>query len=141
MEQESELTKETNTRQKFVRAVFFVAGTVSLALGTIGIVLPVLPTTPFLLLALACYCRSSKRMTKWVLTNKYFGSYIRRYKEGKGIPIKTKIIAIAILWIAISYSAFFIVNIWWIIQLILFTIAITVSIHIIRLPTYRETKH
>lgn len=139
MEQESELTKETNTRQKFVRALFFVAGTVSLAIGTIGIVLPILPTTPLLLLALACYCRSSKRMTKWVLTNKYFGSYIRRYKEGKGIPIKTKIIAIATLWITISYSAFFIVNIWWIVQLILFVIAIAVSIHILRLPTYRET--
>jgi len=139
MEQESELTKETNTRQKLVRALFFVAGTVSLAIGTIGIVLPILPTTPLLLLALACYCRSSKRMTKWVLTNKYFGSYIRRYKEGKGIPIKTKIIAIAILWVTISYSAFFIVNNWWIVQLILFAIAIAVSIHILRLPTYRET--
>jgi len=140
MEQESELAKETNTRQKIVRALFFVAGTVSLAIGAIGIVLPILPTTPLLLLALACYCRSSERMTKWVLTNKYFGSYIRRYKEGKGIPIKTKIIAIAALWITISYSAFFIVNIWWIVQLILFAIAIAVSIHIIRLPTYRETK-
>lgn len=140
MEQESELTKETNTEQKIVRALFFVAGTVSLAVGTIGIVLPILPTTPLLLLALACYCRSSKRMTKWVLTNKYFGSYIRRYKEGKGIPIKTKIATIAILWITISYSAFFIVNIW-IVQLILFAIAIAVSIHILRLPTYRETKH
>jgi len=78
-------------------------------------------------------------MTKWVLTNKYFGSYIRRYKEGKGIPIKTKIIAIATLWITISYSALFIIDIW-IVQLILFAIAIAVSIHIIRLPTYRETK-
>lgn len=140
MEQESELAKETNTRQKVVRAFFFVAGTVSLTIGAIGIVLPILPTTPLLLLALASYCRSSERMTKWVLTNKYFGSYIRRYKEGKGIPIKTKIIAIAALWITISYSAFFIVNIWWIVQLILFAIAIAVSIHIIRLPTYRETK-
>jgi len=139
MQQETELTKETNTRQKVVRALFFIAGTVSLVLGTIFIVLPLLPTTPLLLLALACYCRSSKRMTKWVLTNKYFGSYIRRYKEGKGIPIKTKIIAIATLWITISYSALFIIDIW-IVQLILFAIAIAVSIHIIRLPTYRETK-
>ena len=140
MQQETELTKETNTRQKIVRALFFVAGSVSLALGTIGIVLPILPTTPLLLLALACYCRSSKRMTKWVLSNKYFGSYIRRYKEGKGIPIKTKIVALAALWITISYSAFFIVNIWWIVQLILFAIAIAVSIHIIRLPTYRQNQ-
>ncbi len=141
MQQECELTKDPLSKQKIVRAVFFVAGTVSLAVGTIGIVLPILPTTPLLLLALACYCRSSKRMTKWVLTNKYFGSYIRRYKEGKGIPIKTKIIALAALWITISYSAFFIVNKWWIVQLILFAIAIAVSVHILRLPTYRETKH
>jgi len=139
MQQETELTKETNTRQKVVRALFFIAGTVSLVLGAIGIVLPILPTTPLLLLALACYCRSSKRMTKWVLTNKYFGSYIRRYKEGKGIPIKTKIIAISTLWITISYSAFFIVNIW-IVQLILFTIATAVTIHLIRLPTYRQNQ-
>ena len=141
MQQEPEINNENITSQKVVRVLFFVAGSVSLALGSIGIVLPVLPTTPFLLLALACYCRSSKRMTKWVLTNKYFGGYIRRYKEGKGIPLKTKIIALAALWITISYSAFFIVNIWWIVQLILFAIAIAVSIHIIRLPTYRETKH
>jgi uncharacterized membrane protein YbaN (DUF454 family) len=141
MRQESELTEETSNRQKFVRALFFVAGTVSLALGSIGIVLPILPTTPFLLLAVACYCRSSKRMTRWVLTNKYFGSYIRRYKEGKGIPIKTKIVALAALWITIGYSAFFIVNRWWIVQLILFVIAIAVSTHLIKLPTYRENKH
>jgi uncharacterized membrane protein YbaN (DUF454 family) len=141
MQQESEINNENTARQKFVRALFFVAGTISLAFGTIGIVLPVLPTTPLLLLALACYCRSSKRMTKWVLTNKYFGSYIRRYREGKGIPIKTKIVALAALWITISYSAFFIVNRWWIVQLILFVIAIAVSTHLIRLPTYREPKH
>jgi hypothetical protein len=140
MTQESK-AKETGNRQKFVRAVFFVAGTVSLAVGTIGIVLPILPTTPLLLLAVACYCRSSERMTKWVLTNKYFGSYIRRYKEGKGIPLKTKILALTALWITISYSAFFMVNKWWAVQLILFTIAIAVSIHIIKLPTYRKTKH
>ncbi len=140
MKQESELTKETNNRQKFVRALFFVAGTVSLVLGTVFIVVPLLPTTPLLLLALACYCRSSERMTRWVLTNRYFGNYIRRYREGKGIPLKTKIVTLAALWITISYSAFFIVNRWWAVQLILFAIATAVSVHIIKLPTYRENK-
>jgi uncharacterized membrane protein YbaN (DUF454 family) len=140
MHQETELTKETYNRPKIVRAIFFAVGTLSLVLGAIGIVLPLLPTTPLLVLAVACYCRSSERMTKWVLTNKYFGSYIRRYREGKGIPIKTKLIAITILWITIGYSAFFIVNRWWIVQLILFAIAIAVSAHLIRLPTYRENR-
>jgi uncharacterized membrane protein YbaN (DUF454 family) len=141
MEQECELSNETGTRQKIIRAFFFGAGSVCLALGAIGIVLPVLPTTPFLLLALACYCRSSKRMTRWILTNKYFGDYIRRYKEGKGIPLKTKILALAILWITITYSAYFMLQKWLAVQLILFAVAITVTLHIVKLPTYRKTKH
>jgi uncharacterized protein len=76
-------------------------------------------------------------MTHWMLNNKYFGKYIRNYREGKGIPLKTKLFAIAVLWITISYSAFFIVPIW-IVQLILFAIAAAVTIHLIRLPTYRH---
>ena len=135
MQQEPETANKTNTRQKLVRALFFVAGTISLSLGAIGIVLPVLPTTPFLLLALACYFRSSPRMTRWMLTNRYFGKYIQRYKEGKGIPLKTKLFAITVLWTAIVYSAIFIVTIW-IAQMILFAVAAAVTIHLTRLPTY-----
>ncbi len=137
MQQEPETTKETKTSQKIGRALFFVAGSVSLALGAIGIVLPILPTTPFLLLALACYFRSSERMTHWMLTNRYFGKYIRNYKEGKGIPLKTKLFAITILWIAMVYSAIFIIPIW-IVQLILFAVATAVTLHLFRLPTYRH---
>ena len=137
MQQEPKTTKETKTSQKIVRVLFFVAGTIFLALGAIGIVLPVLPTTPFLLLALACYCRSSQRMTRWMLTNRYFGKYIRNYKEGKGIPMKTKLFALTVLWIAIVYSAIFIIPIW-IAQLILFAVAAAVTLHLFRLPTYRH---
>ena len=137
MQQEPKTTKETKTRHKIVRALFFVAGSVSLTLGVIGIVLPVLPTTPFLLLALACYFRSSERMTHWMLNNEYFGKYIRNYKEGKGIPLKTKLFAITVLWITLGYSAIFIIPIW-IAQLILFAVAAAVTIHLFRLPTYRH---
>jgi uncharacterized membrane protein YbaN (DUF454 family) len=137
MHSEPKTANKTKTSQKIVRPLFFVAGTISLVLGAIGIVLPILPTTPFLLLALACYCRSSERMTHWMLNNKYFGKYIRNYKEGKGIPLKTKLFAISILWITISYSALFVIPVW-IAQLILFIIAAAVSFHITRLPTYRE---
>ena len=137
MQQKPGTTKETKTSQKLVRAFFFGAGSVSLALGAIGIVLPVLPTTPFLLLALACYCRSSERMTHWMLNNKHFGKYVRNYREGKGIPLKTKLFAITILWITIGYSAIFIIPIW-IAQIILFAIAAAVTIHLARLPTYRH---
>ena len=137
MSLEPKTAKETRAHQKIVRAFFFVVGTVSLVLGAIGIVLPILPTTPFLLLALACYLRSSDRMTHWILNNKYFGKYIRNYREGKGIPLKTKIFAISVLWISIFFSAFFIIQIL-IVQIILFVIAAGVTIHLIRLPTYRN---
>lgn len=128
---------ENSTRQKIVRVFFFAAGSVSLAVGAIGIVLPVLPTTPLLLLAVACYCRSSERMTNWLLTNKYFGKYIKNYREGKGIPLKTKIFAITVMWAAILYAAFFIIPLW-IVQLILFIIAAAVTIHLVSVPTYRN---
>jgi uncharacterized membrane protein YbaN (DUF454 family) len=137
MQQEPKKAKETKTSQKLVRAFFFAAGTVCLVLGAVGILLPVLPTTPFLLLALACYCRSSERMTHWMLNNRYFGKYIRNYREGKGIPLKTKLFALAILWAAMVYSAFFVIPIL-IAQIILFTIAAAVTIHLVRLPTYRN---
>jgi len=137
MPHEPETAKETKASQKLVRAFFFVAGTVSLILGAVGIVLPVLPTTPFLLLALACYLRSSERMTHWMLNNKYFGKYIRNYKEGKGIPLKTKLFALTILWATIVFSAFFIIPILTV-QIILFAVAAAVTIHLARLPTCRN---
>lgn len=136
MPQECKTARETKAQQKIVRGFFFIVGTVSLVLGAIGIVLPVLPTTPFLLLSLACYLRSSTRMTHWMLNNKYFGKYIRNYREGKGIPLKTKIFALTILWTSIFFSIIFIIPIL-IIQIILLVIAIGVTIHLIRLPTCR----
>jgi uncharacterized membrane protein YbaN (DUF454 family) len=129
--------KETKTSQKLLRAFLFVTGTVSLVLGAIGIVLPIMPTTPFLLLALGCYLRSSQRMTHWMLNNKYFGKYIRNYREGKGIPLKTKLFALTVLWTTIAISAIFVVPIL-IVQLILFIVATAVTIHLVRLPTYRN---
>ncbi|MFC1486463.1 YbaN family protein [Thermoproteota archaeon] len=137
MQQEPRTPNETKASQKLVRVLFFVTGSIFLALGAIGVALPVLPTTPFLLLALACYCRSSERMTYWMLNNKYFGNYIRNYKEGKGIPLKTKLFAITILWITLVYSAIFIIPIL-IAQVILFGVAVAVTLHLIRLPTYHQ---
>ena len=124
-------------RNRITKTLLVVAGTICVALGAIGIVLPVLPTTPFLLLAAACYCRSSQRLYHWLLSNRFFGEYIRNYREGKGIPLKTKIIAITILWLTMVYSAFFVVNIL-AVQLVLLVVAMAVSTHIIRLPTFKK---
>jgi uncharacterized membrane protein YbaN (DUF454 family) len=129
---------------KLVRTLWLVAGTICVVLGAIGIVLPILPTTPFLLAAAACYCKSSERMYRWLLNNKWFGEYIRNYKEGRGLTKKTKITALTVLWITIGFSTVFIlhrllpVQLVLPMQLIMIAVAIAVSIHLLRLPTFRR---
>ncbi len=114
-------------------------GTFFLALGIIGVFLPLLPTTPFLLMSAACYFKGSKRMHDWLLNNRWFGEYIRNYREGRGIPAKTKMVSILALWITIGYSAFFVVQIP-IVRIILLLIALGVTMHIILLPTLRTAE-
>jgi uncharacterized membrane protein YbaN (DUF454 family) len=128
-------SENQTSKNRLVRSLFFIAGTITLVLGAVGVVLPILPTTPFLLISLACYLKSSERMTHWMLNNKYFGTYIRNYKEGKGIPMKTKLFAISILWITIAFSAIVLVPIF-VVQIILIIVATTVTVHLVRLPTY-----
>lgn len=113
------------------------AGTFFLGLGIIGIFLPIVPTTPFLLLAAACYARSSKRFYDWLMNNKWFGSYIKNYQEGRGVPLKVKILTISILWITILLSVF-IVQIFWV-RILLILIAFGVTIHILTIKTYKKT--
>jgi len=123
-------------KHRLMNGLFVIAGTIFLVLGAIGIVLPVLPTTPFLLLAAACYLRGSERMHQWLLNNRWFGSYIRNYHEGKGISAKGKIFSISTLWITICISAFLIHMAH--VQILLFIIAIAVTVHLVRVPTFRE---
>ena len=132
--------------QKLVRTLWFIAGTICVVLGAIGIVLPILPTTPFLLAAAACYYKSSPRMHRWLLNNKWFGEYIRNYTEGKGLTKKTKITALALLWATIGISTVFMLNrllsaqLVLPMQIIMIAVAIAVSLHILRLPTFKKTK-
>jgi uncharacterized membrane protein YbaN (DUF454 family) len=119
------------------RGLMIVAGTLFVVLGVIGMILPVLPTTPFLLLAAYFYARSSQRFYDWLMTNRWFGEYIRNYREGRGIPLRQKIITISLLWLTIGYSALFVVSIWWV-RVLLFGIAIGVTTHLVRVKTLRE---
>ena len=127
-----------NRNQRAVRALLLVAGTISLTFGAIGIVLPILPTTPFLLLSAACYLRSSERMHKWLLSNRWFGEYIRKYQEGRGIPLKTKIVAVTFLWVTILFSVFFVLDEILIAQGALFLVGLGVSVHLVRLPNLKK---
>jgi len=125
-----------NRRGRFKKGLYFLAGTIFIVLGGVGMFLPILPTTPFLLLSLACYYQSSKRMHNWMLNNKWFGSYLRNYTEGKGISLKAKLFTTALLWMLIIYSAVFVANNL-IVQIALISIAIGVTIHLIKLPTLK----
>ena len=107
----------------------------SLVLGAIGIVVPLLPTTPFLLLAAACYMRGSESLYNWLINHRLFGPYIKNYREGKGISLKLKIVLIVLIWITIPLSAFFIVDNL-IVRVILFAIAVIVSMFLLSLPTH-----
>jgi len=129
----------TRRVSSFRKGIFVVAGTISLGLGALGVFLPVLPTTPFLLLSAAFYYKGSERMHRWLLNNKLFGNYIKNYKEGRGIALKAKAITLCLLWATICYSAFFIVNMI-ALQIVLFVIAGGVSIHILTLPTFRKPR-
>ncbi len=124
------------TRSKPLKWFYISLGTLATGLGFVGIFVPVLPTTAFLLLAAWCYVRSSERFYNWLLGNRMFGKYLTSYLEGRGVPMKTKILSLSLLWITILSSViFFIENIY--VDLLLIGIAAGVSYHIITLPAYR----
>lgn len=81
-------------------------GLIAVALAILGIFLPLLPTTPFLLLASACFARGSERLHNWLLANKLFGTAIRDFEQGKGIPLKAKIAALVLMWTSLAYSVY-----------------------------------
>lgn len=119
------------------RGLLIVAGTVLAGLGILGIFLPLLPTTPFLLFAAACYAKSSQRFYDWLLNLKYLGEYIRNYREGRGIPLRTKVLTLFFLWATIGYSALVVVDTLFM-RIILFLVAVGVTIHIVSFSTLGE---
>lgn len=126
---------ERETKMK--NHLWVLGGTICVGLGILGIFLPVLPTTPFLLLAAYCYTRGSDRFYRWLLNRSWFGSYIRNYREGRGIPLKQKLLAIALLWLTIGYAIGFVATTWWL-EAILLVMAVGVTIHVSKIKTWRQ---
>ncbi len=125
------------TKGKLSRWALILAGNVFLALGILGILFPLLPTTPFLLLAAACFLRSSERFYSWLMNNKWLGNYIKNYTEKKSIPLKVKVLSLSFLWLTIGYSVFFVVNIF-LLRVILILIVIGVTIHVLSIRTLKR---
>ncbi|MDH4607226.1 YbaN family protein [Pseudomonas sp. BN102] len=123
-------------RHPALRMALLVIGWLSVVLGVIGIFVPVLPTTPFLLLAAACFVRSSRRFYLWLVEHPRLGPWIRDYLEGQGIPLKSKVYALVLMWASISLSCVLVPLPW--ARGLMLTSAVLVSIYILRQKTLRN---
>ena len=97
-------------KNKLIRILWILLGSLFVGIGYLGIFVPGLPTTIFLILAAGCYIRSSEKLYNWLINNKIFGKYIKDYYEGKGMPLKSKILAFSMIIIFCSFAIFFVIE-------------------------------
>lgn len=117
-----------------VKAILITIGTLSITLGVIGIVVPLLPTTPLILLGAACYVKASDELYQKLIRNKWLGSYIKDFREKNGITLKNKVLSLSLMWISILGTILiFEVNFW--LAAVLIVIAVTVSAYILSFDT------
>ena len=125
--------------EKLKRRLFVIAGTIALVLGVVGIILPVLPTTPFLLLAAICYMRGSQRLYNALLYNRFVGNHVSNYLEGRGMSLTNKIWTISLLWITILCTAFLVTESL-VVRIILAIVLGGVTVHILLIRTLKNKK-
>ncbi len=110
---EKDLHVARETSNPIARTLWIILGSALVAIGAIGAVVPGLPTTIFLILAAACYIRSSQTLYDWLISNKTFGPYLKDYREGKGMPRNAKILAVSMIVLFAGYAALFAIeNLW-----------------------------
>jgi uncharacterized membrane protein YbaN (DUF454 family) len=125
--------QQRQARSFTLRYLLFACGCLCVVLGVIGIFLPVLPTTPFLLLAAACFARSSKRFYLWLVMHPRLGPWVRDYLDGQGLPLKGKVWALVLMWASISFSMWIVPLLW--VRVFMLVSAICVSIYILKQKT------
>ncbi|UCH01888.1 MAG: YbaN family protein [Candidatus Bathyarchaeota archaeon] len=123
---------------KAKQILFVFLGTIFLCIGCVGLIIPLLPTTPFLLLAAACYVRGSERLHDWMMNNRVFGKLIKNYLEKKGLEVQQKVFALVFLWLMIVFAIYYIVDTL-LFRILLFLIAVVVSIHLFTLPSLKAS--
>jgi len=121
-----------------MRVLLIAGGTLCVALGVIGIFLPLMPTTVFLLLAAACYARSSDRFYQRLVNHRVLGMYVRAGREGRGMPRRAKVVTLVLLWASIGSTVIWTAHAWWL-RLLLLAIAIGVTVHVAKLPVFRPS--
>ena len=117
--------------------IYMTLGTIFLVIGMIGIVLPLIPTTPLLLLTAFFYARSSEKLYQWLLNHRIFGKYIKQFKSGQGIPLRAKITILTLIWVTGILSIVFIIPITFV-KVLLVIIFLAVSYYILSLKTLRS---
>jgi len=120
-----------------LRWLLIIIGLAAVGIGTVGIFVPLLPTTPFYLLAAACFFRSSDRLYRWLIGNKWCGPYIRNYREHRAIPRHAKIVALILLWGTIGHAVLALLDQLWL-RILLVTIAAGVTIYLLSLKTLKS---
>jgi len=118
----------------YTRYVLLGCGWGALGLGTLGMFVPVLPTAPFVLLAAACFMRSSERLHRWLVEHPTFGSHIEDYLAGKGLRRRTKVVALATLWGSVTLSVALFIPLL-AVDAVVIVVAAAVTVYIVRLPT------
>lgn len=116
--------------------VFKILGLLFVAIGFIGIFLPLLPTTIFLIIASYFFMKGSPELNEWMMKNKYLGPYVRNFRDKKGMTAKSKVSAISMLWFTILISAIFFTD-YLLVRLLLLSVAIGVTIYIANYKTLR----
>jgi uncharacterized membrane protein YbaN (DUF454 family) len=114
-------------------------GWACVALGFVGVFVPGLPTTVFLLVAAWCFYRSSERAHEWLLEHRLLGPYVRDVLSGKGMPLRSKVVAIGIMWLACGSSAYFFVHPIWA-KVVVLACAATGTVVVLRVPTRVENE-
>lgn len=121
-----------------MKILLVVLGCISCVLGIVGIFVPLLPTTPFLLLSAALWVRSSPRLYGWLLAHPCFGEYVRNFRENRAIPLRAKIISLTLMWGTMLYCIFALLTAWWWAQAALLAVAIGVTWHILSFATLKK---
>lgn len=117
-----------------VKTILIIIGTLSITLGVVGIVVPLLPTTPLILLGAACYVKASDELYQKLIKNKWLGGYIKDFREKNGITLKNKVLSLSLMWISITGTTlFFDLHFW--LAAVLIVIAVTVSAYILSFDT------
>ena len=124
-----------------MRIFLIIVGCVSLVLGILGMFLPLLPTTPFLLLSAAAWVKASPALYQWLLNHKVFGEYIRNFREHRAIPLRAKIVSVSLVWLTIGYCIFAVVDEWWWVQVLMTLLAIGISWHILSFKTLKKAEN